>query len=324
MAFFTSDYDETALSTAWEMQFKTIRAKRLQHQNDLLFTVVRDDIFSRRAEIHAALMTVARTSLTPNGLSVPLWTYKTAHYVKPFREIVGTQEFLDTEQVIRRTGGEWFVGIRRSDEHPLDRFHEDGWDSIWRWRPVATVDEVVRHTDFMNRIALLFGDHHYRVSKEVVRRTVLAEPLEVVVEDVELTLHYWPRGVRHHVRDVLRLTKEKYETHEPDELPGVLLPYVWKGVRDADPPSPVPHAVPSSPPQLPRRSNGGGIQAVEDEVNRRIDFASIQTYEGEDAFERAARDCVADLIRSEADGSLRSYPLTSCYCGYAHSESEEE
>jgi hypothetical protein len=323
MAFFTSDYDEIALSTAWEMQLKTMRAKRLQHQNDLLFTVVRDDIFSRRAEIHAALMTVARTSLTPNGLSVPLWTYKTAHYVKPFREIVGTQEFLDTEQVIRRTGGEWFVGIRRSDEHPLDRFHEDGWDSIWRWRPVATVDEVVRHTDFMNRIALLFGDHHYRVSKEVVRRTVLDEPLEVVVEEVELTLHYFPRGVYRNVRDALQRTKDKYETHAPAELPWALRPYVWTGAGDVDPPSPIPHDVPASPPPVARRSNGGGILNPEDEVNRRLDF-SIQTYEGEDAFECAARDCVAHLIRSEADGSLRAYPRTGCYCGYDHEDSEEE
>ena len=313
MAFFNSAYDEIALSTAWEMQLKTIRAKRLQHQNDLLFTVVRDDILSRRAEIHADLMSVARTSLTPNGLSIPLWTYKTAHYTQPFKTIVGTQEFLDTEQVIRRTGGEWFVGIRRNDEHPLDRFHEDGWDSIWRWRPVATVDEVVRHTDFMNRIALLFGDHHYRVSRQVVRRTVLREPLEVVVEDVELTLHYWPRGVRQHVHDVLRLTKEKYETYMPAEMPGVLCPYVWKGVGDADPPSPAPHAVPPSPPPLARRTNGGGIQAAEDEVNRRLDY-SIQVYEGEDAFERAARDTVADLISSSS--------RPECYCGYAHSDSE--
>ena len=292
MAFFTSDYDEIAISTAWEMQQKDMRAKRLQHQNDLLFAVVRDDIFSRRAEIHAALMTVARTSLTPNGLSVPLWTYKTAHYVKPFREIVGTQEFLDTEKFLRRTGGEWFVGIRRGDESPLHQYYEEGFDSIWRWRPVAAVDDVVRHTDFMNRIALLFGYSLYQVSKRVVQRTVHNEPLEVVVEDVELTLHYWPRGNRQHVRDALRLTREKYETHEADELPGVLLPYVWTGALQLDPPSPVPHAVPASPPLLARRSNGGGV--------------------------------ARELFRSEADGTIRSYPLLdACYCGY-NTDSDSE
>ena len=302
MAFFTSDFNEIDLSTAWEMQLKTIRAKRLQHQNDLLFTVVRDDIFNRRAELHAALMTVARTSLTPNGLSIPLWSYKTAHYVQPFREIVGTQEFLDTEKVLRRTGGEWFVGIRRGDESPLHQYYEEGFDSIWRWRPVAAVDDVVRHTDFMNRIALLFGDYHYRVSKQVVRRTVLNEPLEVVVEDVELTLHYWPRGTRQHVRDALQMTKEKYETHEADELPGVLLPYVWTGALRMDPPSPMPHAALSSPPPLARRSSGGGVA-------RTLSFGdegSVYEYEGEDAFERAARDMLAD----------------ACYCGQHHSDSE--
>jgi hypothetical protein len=302
MAFFTSDYDEIEISTAWEMQFKRIRAQRLQHQNDLLFTVVRDDIFSRRAEIYADLLSVTRTSLTPNGLSIPLWTYKTAHYVKPFRDIIGTQEFLDTEKVLRRTGGEWFIGIRRGDESPLHKYYEEGWDSIWRWRPVATVDDVVRHTDFMNRIALLFGDYHYRVSKEVVRRTVLNEPLEVVVEEVQLTLHYWPRGVRHHLRDILRLTKEKYATHEPAEMPGVLLPYVWTGGLLMDPPSPVPRAAPSSPPPLARRSSGGGVA-------RTLSFedtGSVYEYEGEDAFERAARDMLADV----------------CYCGQHHSDSE--
>lgn len=290
MAFFTTDFNEIDISTAWETQSKELRAKRLQNQNDLLFTVVRNDIFSRRAEIHADLMTVAQTAMEPNGLSIPLWTYKTARYVKPLKTIVGTQDFGDTEYCLRRTGGEWFIGIRRCDESPLHKYYEEGWDSIWRWRSPKSVDEVVRHTDFMNRIALLFGDYHYRVSKQVVRRTVVKEPLEVVVEDVELTLHYWPRGTPQNVRDSLRKTKAKYETHVPAEMPWVLQPYVWKGALPVVPPSPVPHSVPSSPPPLVRQSNGRVLNPED------------------------MREVARTLF--EAEGAVGSYPPPPCYCGY--------
>lgn len=288
MAFFTADFDEIAISSAWEAQTKAVRAHRLQRHNDILFQVVRDDIFSRRAEIHAALTMVAGTSLTPQGLSIPLWSYNTARYTRPYNTVVGTREFEIMEEQIQRKGYRWSVGLVPPgfDSAAFALNPEEEWDSIWRWLQPRSVDEIVRHTDFLNRIALLFGEYHFRISCREVSRKVLDHPLETVVSKMEIRLHYHPRGVYRWVRNSLQATTDKYEAHRPTEL-GSLCPYVWAGAVDV-PPSPVPHAVPASPPPLARRSNGDGI--------------------------------ARELFRSEANGTIRAYPLMSCYCDDSESE----
>lgn len=262
MAFFNADFLETAISTAWETQRKALRAQQLQNHNDMLFTVVRDDILGRRAALHQDLMTVARTSLTPQGLTIPLWTYKVAHYGQPFKTVVGTPEFDSMEEMLKRKGHHWTVGLVNPSFN-LDTFAlnpEEDLDSLWRWRTPQPVDYVIRSTDFMNRIALLFGEFHYWVSKRVVGRTILNYPLEVVVETVELTLHYFPRGTNGRAREALQKTKAKYEAHWPTDLAG-LRPYVWKGMPEPgfSNASPIASAVPASPPPLLKRSNCTGI-----------------------------------------------------------------
>jgi hypothetical protein len=266
-AFYSSSFTEDAVLAAWRERKTKLLAKQLQDANDYLYSVVEESILGRRTELLNALLDAINTAPSSQNISVPLWSYHTAHYKDRYRNIVGTPAWYTMETRLRRKGYHWVVGRvdRYKDPQELLRADDGTWDYIWGWTSVPrSVHDVVRRTDFRQRIALLFGDDRYRVSYRVTHRKVLTRPLGVVVEKVELRLHFHPRGLYDRSRKALLDTKLKYESHVP-EPEDWRIPYVWTGV-DAEtpglsnepvtPPMPPP---PTEPPALARRTNGGGI-----------------------------------------------------------------
>lgn len=354
-SFFNASFPEHHVHAAWRERKATLRAQHLQDFNDLLYQVVSSSILSRRADLMNALIHAVNTATHTSGVSIPLWTYHTAHYKDSWKERhtpmgEATYDCEAMEEKLRRKGYHWLVGTVELGFRPnanmcTNETEEDGyvgaWDHIWGWnRAPRSVHEVVRATDFCNRIALLFGDDRYRVSWVPVSRKYLTKPLEVSVEKVELRLHYHPRGLYDRTRKGLLDTKLKYQSHVSCVAESWRMPYVWTGAprhreteqeewaRPIEPespglsnvaPTPAPAPVPSSPPPLARRTNGGGLSAEEfAEVAQRLSFeeapSSIHHYEGPDALERCARDAVAEWA-AEAE-------KPPCHCNYHHPETE--
>lgn len=294
-SFFNADFSDHALYSAWSKHQTELRAQRLQPHNDFLYEVVKDSILARREELFNDLLMVASTSLTPQGLSIPLWSYCAASYDAP-RTSLDAERVRETDELLRRKGYQWFVGLVPKGEEPDVQYDEVGWDSTWRWRLPQPVHDVVRNTDFLQRIALLFGNEEFRVDWSTVSQKYPSAPLKTRVVKVELRLHYYPKGVHPRTRSALRRAEEKYATHVSASSPW-LMPYVSKGSVEQETgyASPVPHAPRQDPPALPQRSNGGGIHH----------------YEGSDALQRAARD----LLQSFDEAA-------PCHCGYHHPEEE--
>jgi hypothetical protein len=309
-------FNTNLLSISWDMRVHELNAQRLQRHNDMLYNYLRRDLMTRSESLEDDLLEVIRTADSKLDLEIPIWSFNRLFFAQnpatlPPRELAHFQGW------IRQKGYDWSIG----------RVHE-GFDPAtielvdwgWEWQsPPVTVHQIVQKTDLLQRLALLFGDD-YRIEARIAGATKqIREPFESYVYTTELRLHYYPKGLP----TALQVKRETVRTKYAGSNAPVGEEYVhlWTGVPvKAEPSTPPPAPIPPSPPVLPRRSNGGGIQAEEDGVNRQLDF-TIQVYEGEDVFERAARDTVTDLIRSEANGSLRSYPQ-GCYCGYAHSDSE--
>lgn len=289
MAFFTTDFSNASIFSAWTKRKNELRASHLQPYSDILYELVKDDILARRKEIHADLHKVISTARYPSEFSVPLWTYCTTFYSEP-RHTLTPAVASETDAMVKRNGYEWYIGYVRSTE-PQE------WDAMWRWRDPQPVHHVVRFTDFLQRLSLLFGTEQYRVSYQVVSQKFISKPTELVVQKVSIMLHYHPKGVYGKMFDKLRAAAVKYESYPPPDLLNLLQPYVWKGVVEQEPGfsnrTPPPPPVPDAPPPLARRSNGGGIQH----------------YEGPDALEEAARDLVREFD-------------AECYCGYHHDEED--
>jgi len=298
-SFFNQDFSKIALYSAWVRHQAQLRAQRLQPHNDFLYEVVKESILARREELFNDLLVVSATSLTPQGLSIPLWNYCAASYDAPKSSLDSTK-LRESEELLRRKGYQWFVGLVPRGEGPDVRYDEDGWDSTWRWRLPQPVHDVVRNTDFLQRLALLFGNDKFRVDYSIVSEKRLRKPLPVRVMKVELRLHYHPNGLYKGPRDALRKVEDKYKTYVPPSS-SWLMPYVSKGsVEDEDgyhTPS-VPVRLPGDPPALPQRSNGGGIAPSLGPS----DSSPYVNYEGE------ARDLTLDF--------------NACHCGYHHPDEE--
>jgi len=285
MAFFTADFTPSSLFFAWSQHQTELRHKRLQPHNDFLYEVVKDSILDRREELSADLLVAASTALTPQGLSIPLWTYNAASYDVP-RTSLDATKLRDSEELLRRNGYQWFIGLVPKGEDPDVRYDDEGWDSTWRWRLPQPVHDVVRNTDFLQRLTLLFGVENFRISYSILSEKNLTEPLPVRLMKVELRLHYYPKGVPPGVAAANRRAEEKYETHISASSPW-LVPFVSEGAVEAEegyhtPSAPV--RLLGDPPVLPQRSNGGGILH----------------YEGADALQRAAREMLTGFNGSVA------------------------
>lgn len=292
-------FSNSKLLSAWSTRTWEINAQRLQDNSDILYDCLRSEFLARRQDLQASLLEVIQTSTTKQDLEIPLWTYHYSSFVKPFSEIPPAV-LSETKELLRKKGYNWIVGLVRPwlNSEDLDRY----WTLEYLWEmPPTSVHTLLRKTDILERLALLFGDNFRIVSVPMSTRT-LSEPTEVRIIKAELRLQYFPKGLPSYLQEKHNRARERYADYACPEWYG--RPYVWSGCREEKrPQTPPPPPVPAEPPALPRRSNGGGIQLPEqDDVYRRLDF-SVDTYDGPDALEHAARDMLA-----------------SCYCGHHHEE----
>lgn len=282
-----SIFPQSTLLSAWTKRSTELRANDLQPHNDYLYEVVKSDILARREELHQNLLSAISTSNTPRDLCIPLWNYCTCNYDDP-------DLFSRTEKMIKQRGYEWYVGVILADSDP-ERCEPEDWDDLWRWKLPKRVHSVVRHTDFLQRIALLFGNTNFWVSYRPVSRKEIRNPTCLTVTKMELVLHYYPKGVYGKAYEDLRKADVKYATYASESLnPIILKPSVWKGSVEKEPGfsnrTPPPHPVLDTPPPLAARSTAGGIgQEDMDEVARQLSFDRMP-----------------------------------CACGYHHDEDEEE
>ena len=280
MAFFTADFSETSLHSAWTRHAYELRAQQFQSHNDYLYEVIKASILARREMHYNDLLLLANISSSPRDLCTILWSYRTARYMQP-RHTLDPVLVDETEELLDRKGYEWCVGVvTKSGEH--DTFDPEDFDTRWRWQNREPVHNVVCYTDVLQRIALLFGEDRFRVSYRVTTEKVLDAPVKVLLQKVELLLHYHPGGLYGGVREALQRTAEKYQ-HYYEMTPSYawIQPYVWKGARQDEPglsnASPPPLPPPDSPPRLARRSKARAVSQKDvREAARRLSYGDAE------------------------------------------------
>jgi hypothetical protein len=230
-------------SEAWRAQALLIRRLTLQPYNDFLFEVVRDSLIARRSEIRASLHAAVATSASKSGFQVPLWTYQAVRF--PTQDEPPNPDIRqDALEFLCDQGYQWLVGRASSD------FGGAGADYVWdATRPIrpVPVHDVVRCTDFVHRLALFFGDTHYRVSFQRIAWGTLEVPTDVEVSTYQLVLHYHPTGIYGRVAECIRDAKVAYSTYTPWPLADWDRPLVWSGRMRTPPSSPTPPCPPGAP-----------------------------------------------------------------------------
>jgi hypothetical protein len=239
MAFSTSP-----IVAAWrhrEAELRHIQEQQLQPHNDSLFEVLRESILSRRDEIHAQLLTAAATAHHVRDIQATLWTYRASYFPLPY-DTLPRERVQAAENELRVQGHQWLIGLTAVYPSGASEFllHDDlagrpwggpsaeEWEASWRARSPRPVHDVIRHTDVMSRIALLFGDRHYRVSYRVVSEVLHPGPLDAMCETVELVLNYHPKGVYGSVLQDQQAAAVKYAAHV-STVPEWGHPTVWVG-----------------------------------------------------------------------------------------------
>lgn len=285
-------FSNSKLHAAWSTRSWEIKAQSLQDASDLLYDHLRRDFVARRQTLQADLLEVIKTAGSLRDLHIPLWTYH-ASCIPP----LDRGEYAKVQSHLRRHGYEWSIGLVHPDFDP-ENTETWGWEWQWKSRP-STVKQLVKHTDLLRRLSLLFGADFYVTVCPVAVKT-LDDLHGIKVYKNQLQLHYYPKGLPQNCRENLLYIQEKYADYAaPVHEEHV---HLWTGVPSVvEPPlppsrcsTPPPPLEREEPPPLPQRSNGGGIE-------RDLSGGRVLVYEGADALERAARDMVAD---------------TTCYCSY--------
>jgi hypothetical protein len=307
-------FSNYALSNAWTRRSIELAAQRLQAHNDMLYEHLRRNFAARAEPLQDSLLEAIRSAPSKEALSVPLWTYHSTYIADWKASRDQTMAFGDFEGWLRTKGYEWSIGKVRPDFNP-ETIETVAWEWEWDSRP-ETVYRIVSKTDLLDRLALLFGNS-FVVTRSVIATKSILKPFEAQVYRTELRVHYYPKGLPTAIRDRQAAVRAKYADYRSPVGEGNT--HLWTGVPSEVepglsnlPPSPPPSVIPPEPPLLPRRTNGGGIGPLVDDVSRRLDFASIHVYEGEDALQRAARDTLASAQDDSAP----------CHCGYHHPNSE--
>ena len=291
-------FSNSKLLTAWSTRSWEIEAQRLQDASDLLYNHLRRDFMARRQTLQADLLEVIQSAASPRDLQIPLWTFHTSYVPQLSRE-----DYAKVQGHLRRHGYEWSIGLvdMYFDPEGVEVFE---WDWQWKSRPV-TVQRIVKYTDLLPRLALLFGlDFQVVPTHAGVKK--LSDPGGVQVYKTDLQLKYYPKGLPRSLWDKQVTVRERYADYAAPVHENYV--HLWTGVPSVTEPihpplpasgssTPPPSAPAEAPPVLPKRSNGGGIE-------RDLSGPRILTYEGPDGLERAARDLVSDTI---------------CHCNY-HSE----
>jgi hypothetical protein len=237
---------------------------------------------SRRQSLQADLLEVIKTATSPRDLQIPLWTFHRASVPQ-----LSPEDYAKVQGHLRRQGYEWSIGLIDSSFDP-ERIEVFEWDWQWKTRPI-TVWRIVKHTDLLPRLAILFGLDFQVVAVPVAVKN-LSDPAGVQVYKTELQLRYYPKGLPRALWDKQVTVREKYADYVAPVYDANV--HLWTGVPSVvAPPSTPPPAPPAEvPPPLPQRSNGGGVSRV-------LDFSDsgIYSYEGSDALERAAQDMLSEV-----------------------------
>lgn len=252
------------------LQLQTLKAtwrtgkleRRYQFYNDLLYDIVSRDILTRRSEIYDQLLEAARTSKSPRQLSVPIWRYNGVRYLQNLSTHTqrlqhehGYQDRVNkVGNHIRYSGYQWYVGLINSDfdvqSAGFIRKEED-WNRYWARAPIP-VRTVIRKTDFLERIALLFGNM-FHVTERSTDTLAQFRNDSLKCETFELCLHYYPNGLPPQLHQYCAHVREKYSVHIPSRIEANETVYLWKGYQEDSARTPPRPTRPLTPPNAPLR-----------------------------------------------------------------------
>jgi hypothetical protein len=213
--------DTPSLTAAWILRRDDLRSKRLQPYNDLLFIFLRDLFRERRASVQNGFREIIRQAARPSHLVFSIWSYKTTVFNQPPTD----PEVL---RQMRDTGSEWYIGTRLPTTPITYKWFEDN--------EPARVHDVVRRTDLLTRLCLLFGDS-YHIDFQVIDSQPFPGSVDGEVLTYELRLHFFPLGLPEHLKARQETTSKFYEDHR-SLVSEHWRPYVWT-MRPLDIPPPI-------------------------------------------------------------------------------------
>lgn len=233
---------EQELSNAWEERSRELLKKQLQDHADVLYTDLAYEFLGKRKEFAAKMLERIRTAENPRDLSIPLYTFNAC------RTASGNVPYTAYDKGWHST----LVATQRDD---------DGFEETVLTR--QSLLRIFTYSDICDRLALLWGGREFHISVQRTGRNVAEEP-ELVVHEYALTLHYWPRGLPPNKLLQLKTVHEKYLYHSSYYPVGLRTIYNKVVACPTTPPrltsSVSPPGAPVRPrPQLPQRTNGGGI-----------------------------------------------------------------
>lgn len=219
MAFFTFEFNYNTLDNTWHKRKNEILQERLRPFADLLYKAIRESIFARRAEIHAAMVEATSKASGPQDLHIPIWSYVAACFRKYDPEV---------HDEIRNAGHDWSVCY--GGEH-------------------QSVDWIIRKTDICARIACLFDTHmfHVKWANRPLPEGIVEQTENYTVWSRDLVLHWFPAGNMLQSIKLSNMTAE--EKYRLAELPPVR-PLIYKGTPGFSNRTPPPKPPADAPPPV--------------------------------------------------------------------------
>ncbi len=301
MAFFNDNISFDTLQDAWTER----KMERTRIYANMLYETLEIEILGRRREsIYNSMLEIAHNADRPSDLYTTLWTYNHAYVSKcpkPF-------DYLKAQNKIVTEGLAWSIGRTIHTESPASL-------EEWEWtRSPMPIDDIIRNSDVLDRLSLLFGDHFLlkvvRINLGDIRLGGASDPV-ISRRKCRLDVHYFPKGVRHAILTRRDALLEKYPIvdawgGEADQ------PFVWTGLKPKAPPLPPPLPPPQTPPSAPPLTEPPPIRP-------RPSHHDVHYYGGGiEALRAAADDTLADCIASR-----ERRPPPPCHCCYSDDWSED-
>jgi len=214
-------FDISALLGEVNKHNMAVLADDLQPHNDFLFNIIKEEVAAKHDDIMKAFKTKIReTRGKVTKVSVPLWTYKTRFYKKPWdvykaelnemlldeRNEKRRQEF-EYDRVCTLNGWHWKIGVAYKDApiawgEDAGAFHPEAWSV----NPMP-VNLVVSKTDLMARLSTLFAPF---VWVERAYGRVIHETRDYEIREMVLQATLYPRGLLADKKASLEKMYEKY------------------------------------------------------------------------------------------------------------------
>jgi hypothetical protein len=215
--------------------------RRHQFYNDILYDIVARDIIASRSEIYNQLLEKTRLSNTPRQLSIPIWKYNGVVYLQTLdthkKRLELEHAYEDRNEKIgnhiRYSGYQWYIGCVNPEFDVQSAGFirkEADWNRYWAKSPIP-IRTIVTKTDFLERIALLFGDN-FHVTERRSNTNAQFKSDCLKCETFELYLHYYPNGLPEYLKEDYNHVLEKYSVHIPARIESDVTPYLWKGYQE--------------------------------------------------------------------------------------------